>query len=618
MPRKKNNILPKGLKPLPKKQVATTFLFEAAWEVCNQVGGIYTVIRSKVTAVIDHWGQKNYCLLGPYMHQNVAAVFDPIERLEGPVGEAVIKMREMGYDVHYGHWLIAGRPRTVLFNPHTQLHRLPDIKRDIWERYQIPSGDGEPLVDQVLSYNYQMAVFLELVMQTELREKKVIAHFHEWMAGLPIPILRQKKLKIATVFTTHATMLGRYLAMNDSKFYENLPFYNWAKEAKHFNIEPQVNLERSAAHGAHVFTTVSEVTARECKHLLGRDIDVILPNGLNIYRFEALHEFQNLHLKYKEKIHQFVLGHFFQSYSFDLNKTLYFFTSGRYEYRNKGFDVTLEALARLNYKLKKAGSDTTVVFFFITKKPYTSVNPHVLNSRALLDEARSTVNQIVEEVGDELFAATIASADNKLPDLNSFVDEYLRLRLRRTIQSWRTSFPPSVITHNLVDDSKDEILNFLRVSGLVNQKEDRVKVVFHPDFISSINPLFGMEYNQFVRGCHLGVFPSYYEPWGYTPLECIASGVPTVTSDLAGFGDYVMNNLDNFEEEGIALTHRKQGNDDVAAEELAKIMYNYTEFSRRERISLRNRTEASATRFDWENLALYYHQAYKQALERLG
>ena len=165
------------------------------------------------------------------------------------------------------------------------------------------------------------------------------------MGAAAIPEIRRLNLPVATVFTTHATLLGRYLATGDNWFYNHLPNINWHADAKRYNIEARVLLERAAAHGAHVFTTVSSVTAQECEHLLGRRVDAVLPNGLNIERFIARHESENLHKIYKEKIHKFVMGHFFQSYHFDLNRTLYFFTSGRYEYRNKGFDLT-RALAR--------------------------------------------------------------------------------------------------------------------------------------------------------------------------------------------------------------------------------------------------------------------------------
>ena len=329
-----------------------------------------------------------------------------------------------------------------------------------------------------------------------------------------------------------------------------------------------------------------------------------------------MHEFQNLHLEYKEQIHEFVMGHFFQSYSFDLDKTLYFFTSGRYEYHNKGFDLTLEALARLNWRMRQANMDTTVIMFLITKQPFHSINPGVLQSRAVMEEIQQTCNAIEKQVGERLFYAAASSSDYKLPQLNNFVDDYWKLRLRRTLQSWKSDHLPSVVTHNLVYDREDDILNFLRTSNLLNFQSDRVKIVYHPDFISPTSPLFAMEYGQFIRGCHLGVFPSYYEPWGYTPLESIASGVPAVTSDLSGFGDYVEKHIPDWNERGIYLVNRRDRNFDQAANQLADQMFSFVQLGRRERIMQRNRVESSSEFFDWKHLTVYYQEAYDLGLSR--
>ena len=410
----------KKKKILSNQEIENTLLVETAWEVCNQVGGIYTVIRSKVPATVKRWGD-NYCLIGPYLDNSVMAVFEPITDLTSdPFGRAVAKLQNLGIEVHYGHWLVTGRPRVVLLNPFNVYDKLPEIKTDLWNKHQIPSQDGNELLDKVLAFGALVKHFLRELEAENNNEKNIIAHFHEWMAGTAIPGVRHEGLNITTVFTTHATILGRYLAMNDPNFYENLPFYDWEKEAKHFNIEPSAKIERAAAHGSHIFTTVSEVTAKECKFLLGRDVDVVLPNGLNIERFTALHEFQNLHQKYKQKLHNFTMGHFFQSYSFDLDNTIYFFTSGRYEYKNKGFDLTLEALARLNWRLQQEGIDKTVVCFFITKQPFTSINPQVLQSRTVMQEVKETCKAIEMQLGERLFYAAAASEDYRVPPLNDF------------------------------------------------------------------------------------------------------------------------------------------------------------------------------------------------------
>ncbi|PWJ42027.1 glycosyltransferase [Sediminitomix flava] len=603
---------------LSTSQIKDSQLFEVAWEVCNQVGGIHTVIKSKVESALSQWGQSRYCLIGPYVHKDVSAVFDPIDESDTLIGRAVNRMRSWGFEVHYGRWLVSGRPKVVLLNPNFGLDNLGNLKKSLWESHYIPSGDGDHLIDQVLSLGQQIAVFFKALHEENHDHKNLIGHFHEWMVGTVIPELRREDIPITTVFTTHATILGRYLAMNDPEFYTNLVngTYDWQSEATHFNIESQVAIERAAAHGAHIFTTVSEVTARECEYLVGRKVDCVLPNGINIEKFEALHEFQNLHRTYKQKIDQFVMGHFFQSYSFDLDNTLYFFTSGRYEYKNKGFDLTLEALARLNHRLKEMNSDKTIVFFFITKRPYYSINAECLHSRAVMQEIRQICDDIEEQVGNRLFYMATSQQKNQLPHMQEMVDESLRLKLRRTVQAWRSDKLPSVVTHNLVDDHKDEILNFIRSSGLINRPEDRVKIVYHPDFVSSMNPLFGMDYSQFVRGCHMGVFPSYYEPWGYTPLECVASGIPAVTSDLSGFGDFVLNHLEQNDYAGIYVNNRKHGNYHNSADDLTDTLFKFTQKDRRERIALRNSVEESSTHFDWESLSRFYGNAYHMALER--
>lgn len=590
-------------------------LFEIAWEVCNQVGGIYTVIRSKVPSVIEKCGKDNYFLIGPYFENQAAANFDAVDDYTGTVGQTVLKMREMGFQVHYGQWIVSGRPSVVLFNPLTIFDKLGEIKYYIWEHHHITMPENDSLLNQVAAFGFQVKEFFRVFCEIGGSDQGIIAHFHEWMAGLPIPGIRRDNLNIKTVFTTHATILGRYLAMNDNRFYENLERYNWENEANHFNIRATVDIERAAAHGAHVFTTVSNVTARECKYLLGREPEVILPNGLNITRFEVLHQIQNLHAENKSKIHDFVMGHFFQSYSFDLDKTIYFFTSGRYEYHNKGYDLTLEALARLNWKMQYAGIDRTVVCFFITKRPFISFNPEVLEAKAKIDDIRRACEEIEEQIGKKLYLKiTSDSGLYQFPDLSEMLDDYNKLKLRRFVQSWKSKRLPKLVTHNLTDDQHDEILNFLRTANLVNNQHDKVKIVYHPDFVSASNPLFKMDYSQFVRGCHLGVFPSYYEPWGYTPLESLASGIPSVTSDLSGFGDYIINNFPDREKAGIYIVERKNHDFNQAAGQLADILFRFVQQNRRERIALRNNCEAASPHFDWLNLGKFYDKAYEKAL----
>ena len=603
----------------PKKKSVTQktphLLLEIAWEVCNQVGGIYTVIRSKAPVMVEH-SKGLYCMIGPYVNKSIQAELEPLDDSQDIFGQAAAALRKKGYDVHYAQWLITGKPRVVLLNPHTiQDKELNVVKYLLWKNHSVGTPIENALINDVVAFGYLTKLFFDELVKLSGKKQPIIAHFHEWMSGLPILDIKKEGMPVKTVFTTHATQLGRHLAINSPLFYAHLPFFKWEEEAKKFGIETETHIEFACAKRADVFTTVSEVTARECKHLLKRKPDAILPNGLNIERFEALHEFQNLHVKYKEEIHRFVMAHFFQSYSFDLDKTVYLFTSGRYEYKNKGFDLTLEALHRLNQRLKKEKSDLTVVMFFVTKRDFYSIKPEVLQSKAMMQEINQTCEAIQSQVGKRLFYESTIREENRFPDLNEFVTEYWKLRYRRTIQSWKTKKNPFVITHRLVNEEQDEILKFLNSKKLLNNPKDPVKIVYHPDFISTSNPLFGLEYNQFVRGCHLGIFPSYYEPWGYTPLECMASGIPSVTSDLSGFGDYILNNLPDHDEYGLHVIERGKRTFDWSANQLTEVMYKFINQTMRERIMQRNNVENNSSLFDWSNLIKHYQEAYKLALK---
>lgn len=595
-------------KPVERKK----FLIEVAWETCNQVGGIYTVIRTKVPSMVEKWGN-DYLLLGPYFAQTAAAEFEPLPvGDETPLERAILWMREQGLTVHYGNWLITGKPKIVLFDFASIYDQVNAIKGRIWDNHKISTLGVEELVNQTIALGEMIRMFLGQLAQENKSKSNIVVHFHEWMAATCLPDLKKEKVKISTVFTTHATMLGRYLAGNVPNFYDVIDRFDWHKEAKHYGIEAQACFERAAAQKADVLTTVSDITAKECQYFLGRIPELILPNGLNIQRFAALHEHQNLHSKYKKSISDFVMGHFFQNQPFDLDQTLYLFTSGRFEYTNKGYDLTLDALKILNKKMKEAGSKKTVVMFFITKQPYHSIDPEVLHSRAVLDEIRENCSAIEKEVGEKLFQASASSKDLTLPDLNQFVDEYWRMRLRRTVQTWKTNSKPKVVTHLLKQE--DDIIRNLQRTGLMNNADDKVKIVYHPDFIVSTNPLFGLDYGQFVRGCHLGVFPSYYEPWGYTPLECMARGVPTVTSDLSGFGDYMMQIMRDYEQWGVSVVNRKTQNYQESAEQLANLLFKFVQQSQRDRITQRNRVESIADTFDWSNLRSYYDTAHELAV----
>jgi glycogen(starch) synthase len=593
-------------------------LLEGAWEVCNQVGGIYQVLRSKAETMLTRWGNR-YWLVGPYVESKAALEFEP-RRPTGWMAPVVESLRAEGLIVHTGRWLIPGRPRAVLLEHGLSAEKLDAVKYRFWKDHGIDSPPSDPLVNGALSFAEGCRKLVKAVCEhwggaadSARRDRRVMVHFHEWLGGAAIPMIRHEQLPASIAFTTHATLLGRYIASSGENLYDLLPTVNHEAEATRFNIRTQHLLERACAHGSHVFTTVSPVTGEECASLLGRQPDMILPNGLNIDRYNVGHDFQTLHAQFKERIHRFVMGHFFPSYQFDLDKTLYAFTSGRYEPRNKGFDVCLEAMARLNGELRARDVDVNVVFFIVSQRPTRSLHPHALESRGVLNELREVCARVTRDLGEQLFRRAAAGQRVRLDDL---VDEYWTLRLRRTQAALRTDRLPGVVTHTLEDEATDPVLTQIRALNLLNRPTDRVKIVYHPDFIKPVNPLWGLEYEQFVRGCHLGVFPSAYEPWGYTPLECIAMGVPAITSDLAGFGRYVAEAMPDHDRWGLTVLKRRGRTFDQAAGDLAAHLLEFCEMDRRGRIAVRNEVERRSWDFDWSRLGQAYHWAHDLAMAR--
>ena len=589
-------------------------LFEIAWEVCWQLGGIYTVLKTKAAAMLERWGDR-YCLIGPYNPQTAPVEFEE-QPTYGSIRETIQRLKdEQGLACHFGRWLIPGRPRVILIDYRSRYASLDHDKYLMWQDHSISTLNNDGEVNEVVAFGFSVAEFFRAFTNV-VNDRPILAHFHEWMGGVAVPRLAHNKVPIATIFTTHATLLGRYLASDNPQFYDHLPFIDPDKEAAHYNIYPRFAIERAAAHASTVFTTVSEVTAREAEKLLGRRPEAILPNGLNIQRFAAPHEFQHLHAASKEQINDFVTGHFFPSYTFDLDRTIYLFTSGRYEYRNKGMDLFLEALYRLNRRLKETVADPpTVVAFVITKAMVRNVNVDVLRNQAMYDDLRNTCTDVAARMGDRLVASATAG---RLPTYSELLPDDAQVRLKRALHAWKQHRQPLIVTHDLVDDANDPVLKHLRHRKMFNAADDPVKVVFHPEFVTATSPTISLDYEQFVRGCHMGIFPSYYEPWGYTPMECVALGLPSVTTDLSGFGAYAERHVPDHNENGIVVLPRRVAGFEQSAEMLAQYLAGFLQLTRRQRIELRNRVERLGELFDWSNLSRHYEEAHSLALERIG
>jgi len=280
-----------------------------------------------------------------------------------------------------------------------------------------------------------------------------------------LPLCRKRRIDVTTIFTTHATLLGRYLCAGSVDFYNNLQYFDVDAEAGKRGIYHRYCIERAATHSCDVFTTVSHITAYESEHLLKRKPDGVLPNGLNVVKFSAMHEFQNLHAQSKEKIHDFIRGHFYGHNDFDLENTLYFFTAGRYEYRNKGVDMFIESLARLNHRLKISGSKTTVVAFIIMPAQTHSLTVEALKGQAVIKALRDTVDNIEKGIGKRLFERALRWHDGEqVPAEKDLMSNQEKVMLKRRVYALKRNSLPPIVTHNMVRDGVPSIIS-LRVAS---------------------------------------------------------------------------------------------------------------------------------------------------------
>ncbi|KAJ1555640.1 glycogen synthase isoform 1 [Cladochytrium tenue] len=544
---------------------AHPLLFEVAWEVANKVGGIYTVLKVPVT--VAEYGSR-YCLIGPLSRNSAAMEVEPMEPKQEAMKLTLNELKSRGVNYVYGRWLTDGAPMVLLFDIGSCSHRMNEWKADLWNIAGIPSPTDDVETNDAI---------------VKGSPPVIIAHFHEWLAGVALVLIRKREMKISTIFTTHATLLGRYLCAGDVDFYNNLKYFDVDAEAGRRGIYHRYCIERAATHCADVFTTVSHITAFEAEYLLKRKPDGVLPNGLNVVKFSALHEFQNLHANAKEKIHDFVRGHFYGHYDFDLDNTIYFFIAGRYEYRNKGADMFIESLARLNARLKQYNSSLTVVAFVIMPAATHSFTVESLKGQAVIKQLRETTDEISATIGKRLFEA---AARGKVLDAKSLMADSDIINLKRRIFALKRGNLPSIVTHNMADDSNDPILNQIRKVQLFNSPNDRVKVIFHPEFLSKNNPIFGMDYEEFVRGCHLG-------------FGCFMEEMISVTSDY-----------------GIYIVDRRMKSVEESCEQLTDCMFDFCQKSRRQRIIQRNRTERLSVLLDWKRLGLEYVKARWVAVRR--
>lgn len=584
-------------------------LFEISWEVCNKVGGIYTVVKSKAAKMVEHYGA-NYFMIGPYFASKALADFQeevPNEICKMPFEE----LKKTGIICHFGKWISESSPKVILIDFVNYKHRLNEIKKEMWDWYKVDSLRAPSDYDEPVVWAYAAGMLLEKLSNC-FNNQKVVAHFHEWLSGVGLLYLKKTNPKIATAFTTHATVLGRTLANSHVDLYNLWDKVNPDHEVYKYGIESKHLVEKNSAAFSDVFTTVSEITGMEAEHFLKKKPDVLLPNGLDISKFPSFEEIAIRHRIQRDRIREFMLYYFFPYHTFNLKETLIYFIAGRYEFHDKGIDIYIRALGKLNEKLKQLKSKKTVIAFIWVPANFRNIRPELLENKTLYQDIKDALEEVSDDVGKNIIYSFISNKRMAKEDL--FEDDFLtemKVRVARFVKKGK----PPLLTHDLYDEN-DVILKAISSSGLANSENDPVKIVYYPIYLSGADGLLNLNYYEAMQGSHLGVFPSYYEPWGYTPLEAGALGVSSVTTDLAGFGRYFCAECMQTETPGIFVLKRLSKSDDAVVSQLVDVMFNFANFSHEERIANKMQARRTASLADWKSFADNYIEAHNLAVEK--
>lgn len=588
------------------------FVFEVSWETVNKVGGIHTVITTKAREMVNQYGA-NYYLVGPYFKEKTVGQFKEFQPPEYFV-KVLYDLEKQGIKAHFGRWQIVGEPLTILLEFDGLMPYTDSIKKELWDYFKVDSLGASADFNEPVVWGFAVGKFLELLAKS-MPDKVILSQFHEWLSGSAILYLKNKNIKIATIFTTHATVLGRSLAGRNVDFYSDIKAIDAEKEARMSFVHYKHQLEKSAAQNTDVFTTVSQITAMEAESFLERKADVILPNGLDIAKFPTIEEITNQHRIKRNRLREFLIYYFFPYYTFDVRQTLFYFLGARYEYHNKGVDVFIKSLAKLNQKLKEENFKKTIVSFIWVPTAVSGINPVIIKSRELLRSILSSLGEIHEDLDDSILQALLTQEQPKVEDL--FDEDFLR-NLRKQIGSLKgfATDGPLLSTH-ILTDSNDTILRALKENGLTNKADDKVKVVYYPIYSSGSDGVLDLEYYESIQGSHFGVFPSFYEPWGYTPLESAGLGVASATTDLSGFGRYFKEKVKGVKFPGVYVFDRFQKNDDEVTESLVNVMYEYAKFSQRERVQNKIAAYNLAAEADWSIFVKEYFKAHQMALDKV-
>lgn len=582
-------------------------LYEVSWEVCNKVGGINTVLKSKAALMCEHY--EEYTLIGPYFAHNAALEFEESEP-PTPIREAFDTVKRDGIYCRYGTWQIKGEPRAILIDFSNFVKQKDRLKAQLYERYQIDSLGA--------TWDYEEPVLFSAAVARLLREIEqrvdgpIVGHYHEWMTGATCLFLKILGSSIRNVFTTHATMLGRAICGSGGDLYEMLPTMDPRAEAYRHGVQAKYFTERASAQECDVFTTVSEITGIEAEKILGRKPDVLVLNGLDISRFPTFEETSIKHITCRERIREFLTYHFFPHYLFPLEHNLIFFITGRFEFKNKGIDVTIEALSRLNELLKQDGDRTVTVFIWIPME-HGGVKIELLENKNYYAHIKNYIEYNSEDILKKVLYDFLGNQDITSESL--FTSEFLRNMKQDLMQFQRQGSPP-IFTNYIPDEEQNIVARRLRELGLDNSKEQRVKVIVQPVYLDGNDGLVNLSYYDAIAGSHLGLFPSYYEPWGYTPLETAAMGVSALTTDLAGFGRFIEPHVEG--NEGIHVLHRLGKKHDEIVEEYAQQLLSFTQLTHEERVQHKIAAKTLARLCDWKEFITFYLEAHQKALESDG
>ncbi len=585
-------------------------IFEVSFEVCNRVGGIYRVLESKADKMISHYDDR-YTLIGPYYHEKSRGEF----REEAPPAELrkiFQKLEKEGIRCHYGHWLIKGKPTTILVDFNDYFYKVNDIKKGLWDNFGIDSLHAGYDFNEPVCWSYAVGKLIREIASDQ-SDVKIVAHFHEWLAGAGLLHLKETNSNVKTVFTTHATSLGRTLAFHSINFYKIIDEINPEEDARKYNVFSKHSIEKSCAQNADIFTTVSEITGVETEKFLGRKPDIILPNGLDIEKFLSFEDIVVKHRLQRKRLREFTAAYFFPYYTFDLENTLFYFIIGRNELRAKGIDIFIDSLGKLNKKMREENSQKTIVSFIFIPADTRGVNPSLLENIEYFRDIQESIEGTMPDIKERILYNITRGED--LSKENLISEDYLLDIEKKLHRMQKSGDTPSVATHHL-NSLHDEIINKIKEANLLNKEEDRVKVIYYPIYLTGHDGLTNLSYEEALEGCHMGVFPSFYEPWGYTPLEAAALGVSSVTTDLAGFGRYRQGLKTKDNRPGIYILEREKKSDEDVTTDLTDFLYKFMNTSRRERVENKIEARKIASEADWESFVYNYITAHNKALEK--